>query len=68
MYELGRIDHGEYTARCAELDEQKLAATHARTQPVFVRQRTTLRTLVDRWSETPHATGGLEVVGSGGCS
>ena len=51
MYEVGRLSAGDYKAKCAELDEQKANVSAKRPEPVLVRQRTMLATLVDDWDE-----------------
>jgi hypothetical protein len=51
MYELGRLSAADYKAKSAELDGQKMNLGAERAEPVFVRQRTTLATLVDDWDD-----------------
>ena len=50
MYELGRVQREEYVRRSAELDAQRTEMTASAPQPLFVRQRTLLRTLVEDWA------------------
>jgi site-specific DNA recombinase len=51
MYELGRIPAAEYRAKCADLDEQRTNLKSKRAEPVLVRQRTMLATLVEDWDD-----------------
>ena len=51
MYELGRIERADYDARSAELDRRRAELEAERPEPVLVRQRTLLRSLVDEWAE-----------------
>ena len=51
MYELGRLSASDYKVKCAELDEQKANIGAKRPEPVLVRQRTMLATLVDDWDD-----------------
>jgi hypothetical protein len=49
MYELGRVARDDQARRSAELDAQPTDITASAPQPLFVRQRTMLRTLVEDW-------------------
>jgi hypothetical protein len=49
MYDLGRVSRHEYMRRSAELDSQRTEITASAPQPLFVRQRTMVRTLVEDW-------------------
>ena len=51
MYELGRVDSAEYRAKCAEIDEQRTNLKAQRPEPVLVRQRAMLSSLVEDWDE-----------------
>jgi len=44
-----KISDTEWLAKCAEIDEQKSALSAKRSEPVFVRQRTMLSSLVEDW-------------------
>jgi hypothetical protein len=48
-YELGNISRDDYLARREALNLERKTLNTSRPQPVFVRQRTTLATLVDDW-------------------
>lgn len=51
MFELGSIPATEYQAKCAALDNQRTNLKTKRAEPVLVRQRTMLATLVEDWDE-----------------
>lgn len=51
MYELGRLSASDYKAKSAELDEEKTNLSAKHPEPVLVRQRTMLATLVEDWDE-----------------
>jgi hypothetical protein len=51
MYESGRLSAADYKAKSSELDAQRSNLGAKRPEPVFVRQRTMLATLVDDWDE-----------------
>src|SRR5207245_160873 len=49
MYELGKLDRDEYLRRTAEVDAERTEISATAPQPLFVRQRTMLRSLVEDW-------------------
>jgi hypothetical protein len=51
MYELGRLSATDYKGKSADLDAQRVNLTAKRAEPVLVRQRTMLTTLVEDWDE-----------------
>lgn len=51
MFELGRIEQDDYERRCAEIDADRKTLQERRPQPLFVRQQTMLRSLIDEWDE-----------------
>ena len=50
MYELGRVERDEYLRRSAEVDAERVEIASTAPQPLFVRQRTMLRSLVEDWA------------------
>jgi hypothetical protein len=49
LYDLGDISSDEYMRRREDLNRQRLEFTVSAPQPLFVRQRTMLRSLVEDW-------------------
>ena len=49
MYDLGRVSRDEYLRRSAEPDSQRSEIAVSAPQPLFVRQRTMVQTLVEDW-------------------
>ena len=50
LYELGDLARDEYLAKIEELRVERKTLETSSPRPVFVRQRTMLRTLVDDWA------------------
>jgi hypothetical protein len=48
-HEHEKISDSEWLAKCTEIDEQKAALSVKRSEPVFVRQRTMLSSMVEDW-------------------